>query len=71
MGRCISAFLYELSGHFKNIYISDVPGNQSRIGLKENVLRDERLDDLIIWYAKAKLEHLDNVIFLEPRLCNK
>jgi predicted phosphodiesterase len=63
VSELISAFVYELSKHFSNIYINSVAGNHSRIGLKDQVLRGERLDDLIPWYMKAKLEHLDNVEF--------
>lgn len=63
--EAISAFAYELSCHFENVYVADVPGNHSRIGLKDNCLRDERLDDLIKWYMEAKLEHLPNVVFID------
>ena len=63
----ISAFLYELSKHFENVYVADVGGNHSRIGLKENCLRDERLDDLIVWYAKAKLEHIPSIHFVDEK----
>ena len=66
-GEYLSAFTYELTKYFKNVYVSDVPGNHSRIGLKDNVLRNERLDDLIVWYMKAKLEHLKNVIFFNDQ----
>ena len=63
----ISAFTYELSRHFENVYVADVAGNHSRIGLKDQVLRDERLDDLVTWYMKAKLEHISNIRFIEDR----
>lgn len=59
----ISAFTYNLSKYFMNVYVNSVPGNHSRIGLKDQVLRSERLDDLIPWYMKAKLSHIGNVIF--------
>lgn len=63
----ISAFLYELSKHFQGVYVADVSGNHSRIGLKDNCLRDERLDDLIVWYAKAKLEHISSIYFVDEK----
>lgn len=63
----ISAFAYELSKHFQNVYVADVPGNHSRISLKDNALRDERLDDLIVWYMKAKLSHIKNIKFIEDK----
>lgn len=66
-GEYLAAFTYELSKHFSNVYIADVPGNHSRIGLKDEVLRDERLDDLVVWYMKAKLEVLRNVHFIEEK----
>jgi len=65
--EALSAFVYELSKHFENVYIADVPGNHSRIGLKDECLRDERLDDLIVWYMSAKLEHLPNVFFVDRK----
>lgn len=61
----VSDFLYELSKHFENVFVNSVSGNHSRINLKENVLRNERLDSLIPWYLKAKLEHIDNIIFID------
>lgn len=61
----ISAFVYELSKSFAVVHISSVAGNHSRIGHKDLVVRSERLDDLIPWYMKAKLSHLNNVVFLD------
>lgn len=61
----ISAFIYELSKHFRNVYVNSVAGNHSRTGLKDQVLRGNRLDNLIPWYMKAKLEHLSNVHFCD------
>ena len=60
----LSAFMYELSKHFENVYIDSVPGNHSRMAFKDQVLREERLDDLIPWYMEAKLSHLSNVSFI-------
>lgn len=64
----ISAFTYSLSQYFMNVYVYAVPGNHSRIGLKDQVLRSERLDDLIPWYMKAKLSHLSNVHFPDENI---
>lgn len=61
----ISAFVYELSKHFRNVYVNSVAGNHSRTGLKDQVLRGNRLDNLIPWYMKAKLGHLSNVRFCD------
>lgn len=61
----ISEFVYKLSPYFETIYVNSVAGNHSRIGLKEDVLRDERLDDIIPWYMKAKLEHIETIQFID------
>ena len=61
----ISEFTYEISKHFKNVDVGSVSGNHSRLGLKDHVLRNERLDDLIVWYMKAKLSHIGNLSFIE------
>lgn len=61
----ISSFTYELSKHFNVVYVNSVAGNHSRIGLKDQVMRNERVDDLVPWYMKAKLSHLSNVVFLD------
>lgn len=61
----ISIFLYELSNRFQCVYVNGVAGNHSRLSYKDQVLRDERLDNLIPWYLKAKLSHLDNVVFID------
>lgn len=63
----IAAFVYELSKHFENVYVADVSGNHSRIGLKDNVLREERLDSLIVWYIKAKLSHISNIKYVDEK----
>lgn len=59
----LSWFLYSLSSNFDDINIVDVSGNHSRIGDKDKVLRDERLDNIIPWYLKAKLSHIHNIHF--------
>lgn len=61
----ISDFVYDLSQHFDAIYVNGVSGNHSRVGLKENVLRGERLDALIIWYLKAKLSSIKRIEFTD------
>lgn len=61
----ISAFTYELSKNFIAVYVNGVAGNHSRLGNKDLVLRNERLDDLVPWYMKAKLSHLNNVVFID------
>ena len=61
----VSEFIFKLSEKFDHVYVNSVSGNHSRVGLKDNVLRGERLDDLIPWYAKAKLGHVKNISFID------
>lgn len=61
----ISAFVYELSKYFSNVYVNGVAGNHSRTSFKDQVLRGNRLDNLIPWYMKAKLSNVKNVRFID------
>lgn len=63
----ISAFVYKLSKHFKCVYVNGVAGNHSRTSFKDQVLRGNRLDNLIPWYMKAKLSHIDNIRFIDDQ----
>lgn len=66
--RCaelLSSFVYELSKYFENVYINGVAGNHSRTSFKDQVLRGNRLDNIIPWYMKASLKHLENVKFID------
>ena len=64
----ISQFLYELSKHFRYVYVNSVAGNHSRTSFKDQVLRDNRLDNLVPWYLKASLRHISNISFIDD--CN-
>lgn len=59
----LSNFVYELSKHFNTVRVSSVSGNHSRLERKEDALKDERMDDIPLWYMKAKFSHLDNIEF--------
>lgn len=61
----ISAFVYELSKYFNNIFVNGVAGNHSRTSFKDQCLRGNRLDNLIPWYMKAKLSSVKNVTFID------
>ena len=62
VSELISEFLAELSKHFKEVTYVSVAGNHSRISPnKDNALKDERLDDLVEWYLKARLADFENV----------
>jgi len=58
-----SDFIYNIAKHCDNVVVNSVGGNHSRLGKKDDVLRDERLDNLVIWYAEAKLSNISNVHF--------
>lgn len=61
----ISDFVYQIAKNCNNVYVNAIGGNHSRLGNKDDVLRDERLDNLVVWYSKAKLQNIDNIIFAE------
>lgn len=56
----ISAFCFELTQNFANVYLADCAGNHSRIDRKEDALHDERLDSLIAWTVSKLLSHVGN-----------
>jgi len=64
----VSDFIYELSKIFRYVYVNSVNGNHSRLTKKDDAVKDERLDFLIMWYAKAKLSHISNIEFSEDEL---
>lgn len=61
----VTSFIAELSKYFNRITVASVVGNHSRIDKKEDALKDERLDTIIEWYAKRKLEAFDNIEFID------
>ena len=62
VSELIAGFIAELSKHFANVSFVSVPGNHSRIDPnKDNALLRERLDDLVEWYLKARLQNFENV----------
>lgn len=63
----VTSFLYELSNHFNQVYMTSVTGNHSRIDKKADALHDERLDSLVEWYAEAKLSHIKNIEVLKQK----
>ena len=63
VSELISSFLYYLSQYFSKVRFVSVSGNHSRLTKKEDALKDERLDDLIEWYLKARLQNVDNIKF--------
>ena len=62
VSELIAGFLAELSQHFNRVQFVSVPGNHSRLSPnKDLALNDERLDDLVEWYLKARLQNFENV----------
>ena len=62
VSELISEFLAELSGHFRMVTFISVPGNHSRITPnKDEALLTERLDDLVEWYLRARMQNFENV----------
>ena len=59
----MAEFLAELSGRFKHVYFSSVAGNHSRIEEKSLASPHERLDDLVEWYLRARLQNFENIGF--------
>lgn len=69
VSELISEFLSELSLCFDNVYFVTVGGNHSRLNPnKDQSLYTERLDDLIEWYVKARLQDYVNVTILDARI---
>jgi hypothetical protein len=66
----ISSFCYEVSKVFKNVFMSSVVGNHSRMDRKDDSLHDERLDDIISWGVELSLKHIDNFHVLKNNLDN-
>ena len=63
----IANFCMTLAEHFKHIYVYGVSGNHSRLQQnKELDIKDERLDDLILWIVKQMLSHI-NVITVNTK----
>lgn len=63
----IASFCFELSKYFKTVFISSVSGNHSRIDLKDDALKDERLDDLVAFILDKTLCNQDNIHMLSYR----
>lgn len=61
----ISSFCYELTKVFNHVRMVSVAGNHSRLGKKDDVLLNERADDLVAWIVNKTLSHLDNFEYLE------
>ena len=61
VSELISDFLAEISKHFKSVMFVSVAGNHSRLDTKDDSPKDERVDDLVEWYLKARLQNIENI----------
>lgn len=62
VSELIAEFLAGLSKHFNSVQFVSIPGNHSRLSPnKDLALNEERLDDLVEWYLKARLQGFENV----------
>lgn len=64
----ISSFCYELTKHFKVVFLSSVVGNHTRLDRKDEALHDERLDDIITWGIELSLQHINNFHILKRNI---
>jgi predicted phosphodiesterase len=65
VSECIAQFLAELGKRFNNVHFTLVAGNHSRLGTKDDSLKNERLDSLIPWYIQARLQNCSNITYNE------
>ena len=65
VSELIASFLACLSNYFNKVRFVSVAGNHSRLGKKEDSLKDERLDDIVEWYLKARLQNIPKIKFDE------
>lgn len=56
----ISSFCYELTNHFKHVYLASASGNHSRLQAKDLAQHSERLDAFIAWDVCRTLENIEN-----------
>lgn len=62
VSEAISQFLAELGKYFEVVHLVVVSGNHSRIGENKNdSLMEERLDSIIPFYVKARLQNAHNI----------
>lgn len=57
----VADFIYELSRCGPDIDVYSIAGNHSRLGKKEDVLADERLDNFIPWYLQQVLDGTNHI----------
>ena len=59
----ITNFLVKLSTLFETVSFLSVSGNHSRIEKYKDSIKEERLDDIVEWYLKARLSRFGDIEF--------
>lgn len=63
VSELIAEFLAALSPHFGYVKFASVAGNHSRINPnKDDAVLGERLDDMVEWYLRARLQNFKNIV---------
>ena len=70
VSELIAWFLSELCRMFGEVGFASVAGNHSRLAIKENSPKDERLDDMIPWYVEARLQNFNNFKIVGDKIDN-
>ena len=70
VSELLSWFLVKLCERFNFVYFSVIPGNHSRVGKKDDSLKDERLDILIPWYIESRLSNIKNFKIIKNNIDN-
>lgn len=66
VSEMIADFVYTLSGHFDHVYLNSVGGNHSRVQPKDMAVKDERLDNLVVWHLQSKFSHMKDSVTIVP-----
>ena len=62
VAEVLSSFIFEISKYFKNVFVTGVAGNHSRlVANKEDSVKGEKADDLVLWIVSKMLDHVDNI----------
>ena len=62
VAEVLSSFIFEISKYFKNVFVTGVAGNHSRlVANKEDSVKGEKADDLVLWIISKMLNHVDNI----------
>lgn len=63
----VLSFAEKLSEYFNHVYIAAVSGNHTRLGKKDEVVRDERLDDLVVWFIDNMTKNSNKIEYIREK----